>query len=93
MVKLFVNPDVVSHLMTFTRVITFMSEFCVFPSVQLLCNYSVSERKALFTCNDYSQYPGGAVCLSVRRAAFWGESSSLVRSYITEGSRWSEWSL
>lgn len=28
-VKLLVNPDVVSHLMTFTRVITFMSEFCV----------------------------------------------------------------
>lgn len=69
-VKLLVNPDVVSHLVTFTRVITFMSEFCVSIEVTSFLLFScsaitASQRERPFSCNDYS------LEVSVRRVAFW----------------------
>lgn len=72
-VKLLVNPDVVSHLMTFTRVITFMSEFCVPIEVTSFLLFSCSAVTASQREKPFSLVTTTADILEVPSACLGGE--------------------
>lgn len=95
-VKLFVNPDVVSHLMTFTRVVTLMSEFCVSIEVTSFLLFGCSAITASQREKPFSLVTTTANILEVPSACLWGEWLSGLNPPLRWGPaspRWSEWSL